>query len=1375
MKAAGLGHLAVVRYLVAECGADVRGITALMRADTEEHLDIVRYLTRECGADVNATDSGEATILMRVAAKGRLAVVQCLVEDCGARVNAIDWYGETALLKAAGERHLDVVRYLAVKCGADVNTISSREVTALMEAASKGSIDVVRCLAEECRASVDVVNGSGTSAVMLAAQSGQLHVVRYLAVECRANVNATDKNGDTALLGAALQGHFDTARFLAGNCEADLDVTALTKAAARGCFYAVRFLVEERRVDTSATDISGATVLMTAAQHGHIHIVRYLVVTCKGDVNVADKYGDTPLTKASANGHFDVVRALVREYGADVSTTNNTGTTPLMLAAQHGHVDIVRYLAGEHAVDVNAADISGTNALMIAAQYGHIGVVHYLAGDRGADANATNSTRTTALMIAAQYGNMDVVRHLATQYRANVNAANADGYTAIRFAAERGHEEIQRFLTRFLVVHQAGGPETRTARSVPSDATVNNTPSWFIPPSEISLVSFVETGNIGGEYQAKWLDADAAVKLFVPDASSHVGFEHEVHFWHRLRHPNVIKMYGACDASPLPLQFFVCEYASNGSLLEYTKLTPPEEQRVWTFLHQAALRLEYLHEREIIHGDLRCSNILIGSDGLAKLANFARSNSMHQIRHGATLSRVGSVRWQPPEVLKTEALSFASDVYSLGMCILEAVTKGVPWKDIGTDYMVRDCKLRWSPENADEDGKWAPKCLSANARDLVWLMCCQDPKKRASLSSVVHKLERLALRDTSRSFQPEQEPPATYDDYNYPARKEVWMDVQECIQNCDNDLYRLAYMELEKVRECLQKCPHTLTMFQRFHTLVRDFRTIITSSSERARILQLSATRATNSSMTAFRRRLQSLRTALGEADSAVQEREARWEQQHNKQIEIFVSEASKTYLLLEELTSPEERLMFLASLKAEMENPLSKYTRRQLDLLKEAYNDIASRLEADDHSSLTPDWFIPWFELIIDKYDQLGSGGFGSVFRAKWLDSEVVVKVLIKSGAAFDVSCTSLSYTCSSSSVCQSAATTANAKKREETMAVFRREVDIWFRLSHPHVVRLFGACHVGRPFFVCEFATNGTLVSYLRKHPDELWAKLHEAALGVQYLHARNVVHGDLKGNNIVIGSDKKAKVTDFGLSAITNDGVDPRISGASHWVAPECFINELARPNFESDIYALGMCIVEALRVVAAGEDKSKTCLPWGALDNFVARCHATQGQLPEKPPLCTDDQWKLVQRMCVFEPTKRLMISTVVDELATMANIQDNSPIETSLTDSTDPTRVLEVITTTQKRLARRQGAETESAVLSLYVSLWDHLEQVYLQIDNTLSSAGLEAFCLLVAEADESTKNLKATSSSLVALTETTQRCYALQRRLEKFTEAHFQW
>ncbi|KAE9261383.1 hypothetical protein PF008_g32864, partial [Phytophthora fragariae] len=69
--------------------------------------------------------------------------------------------------------------------------------------------------------------------------------------------------------------------------------------------------------------------------------------------------------------------------------------------------------------------------------------------------------------------------------------------------------------------------------------------------------------------------------------------------------------------------------------------------------------------------------------------------------------------------------------------------------------------------------------------------------------------------------------------------------------------------------------------------------------------------------------------------------------------------------------------------------------------------------------------------------------------------------------------------------------------------------------------------------------------MVTYLIKHPAELWLKLLEAAFGVQYLHARGVVHGDLKGNNIVIGGDLKAKVTDFGLSFVANQDTEALVS--------------------------------------------------------------------------------------------------------------------------------------------------------------------------------------------------------------------------------------
>ncbi|KAE9305787.1 hypothetical protein PF001_g12429 [Phytophthora fragariae] len=558
----------------------------------------------------------------------------------------------------------------------------------------------------------------------------------------------------------------------------------------------------------------------------------------------------------------------------------------------------------------------------------------------------------TAVMESTENRAIDVVRNLVEDCSANVNS------TAVRMAADCGYIDIQRILTPFLLAVASettkDGEDFVLSPGIPSRC--------FIPPSEIELTLFHENGSIGGDFLAKWLDSDVAVKLFIPDAFS-TSFEDEVRLWQQLRHPNVLKMYGACYAGA-HLKFFVCEFASNGSLLEHVNSSSVGKRTMWKYLYEAALGLEYLHERGIVHAELRCSNILIGSDGTAKLADFRLSG------------------------------------------------------------------------------------LRSSARTHT-----------AGLSSVVFKLGNVAIKESYASNQPENEPVSSFDECNM---KVAWLKLETLMAKPNNVQYHREFAELKK---------------------------------------------------------------------------------------------------------TVEERSAFLKILTKEMET-VGKYRPDQLEVMKKTYRDIASKLEGNDWSELAPALFIPWYELVVGKWSKLGEGSFGSVHRAKWLDSDVVVKRVILAGSTGTAN---VSTTYSSFSASEDPSATQvqdDTAKRADACAMFRREVDIWFGFSHPHVVRLFGACHIGRPFFVCEYATNGTLVSYLRKSPDELWSKLHEAALGVQYLHARGVIHGDLKGNNIVVGSNVKAKVTDFGLSSVGDSEENTLVSGAWKWVAPE-LLDTNQVPTLASDV--------------------------------------------------------------------------------------------------------------------------------------------------------------------------------------------------------------
>ncbi|RLN88630.1 hypothetical protein BBJ28_00018053, partial [Nothophytophthora sp. Chile5] len=319
---------------------------------------------------------------------------------------------------------------------------------------------------------------------------------------------------------------------------------------------------------------------------------------------------------------------------------------------------------------------------------------------------------------------------------------------------------------------------------------------------------------------------------------------------------------------------------------------------------------------------------------------------------------------------------------------------------------------------------------------------------------------------------------------------------------------------------------------------------------------------------------------------------------------------------LFRELPSTESQTNALLLLNSETERHQSSYSAKSQQLLQSVTKRVARMSGAP--IPVVPHWFVPSHEVQRHAYP-FASGSFGEVYRGTWRGSKVVIKCV-------------------------------NVNSSEDRRA-FLREATIWHKARHPHIVSFFGACHLSRPcFFICEEATNGNLVDYLDKVKKAgrslVWRKLHEAALGLQFLHQSGIVHGDLKCNQILVSGEGVAKLTDFGLSFISSESRPEGAGGAIRWRAPECLTKEGLAPTFESDVYSFGMCVVEALTYD----------VPWGVfLPDMAVIDHLRHRIfLPRPKDFVNDAEWDFVLSLCAFEPSRRRKLPDAIEHLRIFAD-------------------------------------------------------------------------------------------------------------------------
>ncbi|CAJ0573622.1 unnamed protein product, partial [Mesorhabditis spiculigera] len=252
--------------------------------------------------------------------------------------------------------------------------------------------------------------------------------------------------------------------------------------------------------------------------------------------------------------------------------------------------------------------------------------------------------------------------------------------------------------------------------------------------------------------------------------------------------------------------------------------------------------------------------------------------------------------------------------------------------------------------------------------------------------------------------------------------------------------------------------------------------------------------------------------------------------------------------------------------------------------------------------------WTIKDFEI----GRPLGKGRFGSVYLCREGNSKYVVamKVLFKKQLV-----------------------------RHNVAHQLRREVEIQYNLRHPNILRLFGYFHdTDRVFIVLEFCRGGDLYGKLKQQIklDQPTTAKYVAQLSsaLDFCHERNVIHRDVKPENVLIDGDDNIKLSDFGWAVMHSEGTQRvTVCGTLDYLAPEMITN---KPHDKKvDTWAVGILLYECLVGKPPFEDRTQS-------DTIakIRRCNI------KFPPSFPEQAKQLASKILMVDAKNRIELQEVI---------------------------------------------------------------------------------------------------------------------------------
>lgn len=202
------------------------------------------------------------------------------------------------------------------------------------------------------------------------------------------------------------------------------------------------------------------------------------------------------------------------------------------------------------------------------------------------------------------------------------------------------------------------------------------------------VLELLGSGGMGNVYRATdaLLHREVALKVLTEqsDVIRH-RFLFEARSLARLNHPGIVTIYDAGESEGIP--YIVMELASGPTLKDAIAagMTVGSAVRATIRLLDA---LHYAHKRDVLHRDVKPSNIVVRDDGSVKIMDFGLSRRISDLSAGTQAGEiVGTISYLPPERFLGKPSDARSDLYSLGIILYEALTGVLPFRSDRDDLV----------------------------------------------------------------------------------------------------------------------------------------------------------------------------------------------------------------------------------------------------------------------------------------------------------------------------------------------------------------------------------------------------------------------------------------------------------------------------------------------------------------------------------------------------------------------------------------------------------------------------------------------------------------------------------------------------------------